>query len=40
VIAQQLYRRFADGATQDQRMAGFGETAKAMAALALSKLGG
>ncbi len=34
VIAQQLYKRFVDGATKDQRMANFGESAKAMAWLA------
>lgn len=34
VIAQQLYKRFVDGATKDQRMKGFGESAKALAMLA------
>ena len=34
VIAQQLYKRFHDGATKDQRMAGFGASAKVLAALA------
>ncbi len=33
VIAQQLYKRFVDGATADKRMAAFGESAKAMAFL-------
>ena len=31
IIAQQLYKRFVDGATQDKRMIGFGESAKALA---------
>ena len=34
VIAQQLYKRFVDGATKDPRMKGFGEAAKAMGGLA------
>ena len=34
VIAQQLYKRYCDGATTDQRMAGFGESAKVLAMLA------
>jgi len=37
VIAQQLYRRYVDGATTDQRMKGFGESAKALAEVALIK---
>jgi aminoglycoside phosphotransferase (APT) family kinase protein len=34
VIAQQLYKRYVDGATKDQRMAFFGESAKALAEVA------
>ncbi len=34
VIAQQLYKRFVDGATHDKRMAGFGASAKALASIA------
>lgn len=34
VIAQQLYRRFHDGATKDKRMAYFGESAKVMIQMA------
>jgi len=34
VIAQQLYKRFVDGATQDKRMGAFGHAAKSMATLA------
>lgn len=34
VIAQQLYRRFVNGATKDKRMAAFGDSAKALASIA------
>ncbi len=34
VIAQQLYKRYVDGATKDQRMAAFGLSAKALAEIA------
>ncbi|MEM9929241.1 MAG: phosphotransferase family protein [Bacteroidota bacterium] len=37
VIAQQLYKRYADGATKDQRMAVFGGLAQAMVQLANAK---
>lgn len=36
VIAQQLYKRYVNGATQDKRMAMFGESAKALAHIAKS----
>ena len=35
VIAQQLYKRYVDGATKDQRMALFGKSAHALAEIAL-----
>jgi aminoglycoside phosphotransferase (APT) family kinase protein len=35
IIAQQLYKRFLDGATKDKRMESFGNSAKAMGMLAL-----
>ena len=34
VVAQQLYKRYLDGATKDKRMAGFGQTVKEMAIIA------
>ncbi len=37
VIAQQLYTRYVNGATKDERMKGFGESAKALAEVALIK---
>ncbi|WP_116125745.1 phosphotransferase family protein [Lewinella sp. IMCC34183] len=39
VIAQQLYRRYVDGGTQDERMGKFGDAARAFAALGVQKLG-
>lgn len=40
VVAQQLYKRYLDGETKDQRMAGFGRTVEAMALLAREILEG
>ncbi len=38
VIAQQLYKRYADGQTKDERMKYFGHTAKVLSNIALQKL--
>lgn len=35
IIAQQLYKRYVDGATQDKRMVMFGESSKALGEIAL-----
>jgi hypothetical protein len=37
VVLQQLYKRFHDGATKDNRMAALGEGAKMLAGVALKK---